>query len=708
MPTIKADHSLESVIAKMGYSFNPKNSVYQVKGFTGFFQKQNGASLCHYDTVSAVKKRNKKDDAIVLLGSNFSSPGVNRQMVAHSILVDRSGRIVADNNIGSNLEGEYRKGEGYFLKGNDVMLYKDLAYVPVKKFLEMTQLAHRNVETAKVAPDVLRDALKNFYLIFAYSFAPYDEQTTKSIRPIPKALTDASKKWDENTFKFLSLFKIPKVAVVKVLTAARANKPFTNDLDQRVADIGVALFQARAAFDKDISIPAENLSMLRDLGSAFRSNSNGAISRLERRVSLLKDTTLSQLFAVADVAPASAGDQKDIFAAIKKLTKKYARVSTDKLSHADELELKAKHPEQYKEYRKLRTRARKVYENFVRDYVRRSGRPYVPYDELMKALIKEKIVNSLPTGFVGNVDESLNLVTVAGKVIQGTAVSEVIMNPKYNPEDDDSYVFKAKSPAGTNNIYTLDYIAGKRGVRKEAKLSDMEANSTKYRTKWLRDMAIAGETRNKYMAAQVEIMFLTGARTGNPGNATIDRATGETIPTHGITTLKVKHVSPHQGGYRISYDGKKLSPQDYMILPKTVTNKKLIKILEGLLADKGPEDAVWTYQGKTIPTLATANYFKSLGASSATLHTVRHLLGTKLAREILKDSPLKKGVKQSAAEKWYKDALIKVGEALSHTTGNKATSVTAIKSYISPKLTEDFFKALGLRVPAMLNTKGRV
>lgn len=707
MPMIKADMSLLSVIAKMGYSFNPAHSIYQVKGFTGFHQKAGGASLCHYETLAAIKKRQKESDAIVFLGTYIKGANHLKDIVTHSILVDSSNHIVADSNIGLNLEGVYKKDIGYFLKGTDVMLYRELAYVPVKKFLEMTQMHNRNEEVAKVSPEVLDDALKNLYLIFAYAFAPYDEQETKSIRPIPKQLTDASKKWDANTVKFLTQFGLPKSPVAKVLKAARANATFTNELDQTVTDIGVALFKARPAIDKDISIPAEKLSMLRDLGSCFRSNSTGAVSRLEKKVALLKDTNLTSLFTIAEVAPASADDQKNVFDSIRKLTKKYARVSTDKLSQVDEVEMKIKHPEAHKEYRKLRTQARKIYENFVRDYVRRSGRPYVPYEELKTALTKNKIVNSLPEGFVGNVDESLNLVTTAGKVIQGTAVSEVIMNPKYDPESDNSYVFKAKGPAGTNNIYTLDYIANKRGGRKEEKLSDLEDNAAKYRGKWLRDLTMGSETRNRIMAAQVELMYITGARTGNPGNATIDRATGETIPTYGITTLKVKHVVPYQGGYRISYDGKKLSASDYMILPKTPTNKRIIKIMDEVREGKEGDAPLWTFQGKNIPTLAVANYFKGLGAK-ATLHTVRHMLGTKIAREVMKTSPLKKGaVTQSAAEKWYKEALIKVGEALSHTTGNKATSITAIKSYISPAIQVEFFKKLGLRTPAWLQIKGR-
>lgn len=704
MPSIKADLSLPSVIAKMGYSFNPKNSIYQVKDFTGFHQKAGGSSLCHYETLMAIKKRQKLSDVIVFLGLNVASGSRLSNTVAHSILIDSSGHIVADNNIGSKLEGFYKKDVGYFLKGTDVMLYRDLAYVPVQKFLDMTQLSHRSQEVAKVAPDVLDDALKIFYLIFAYSFAPYDEKDNKSIRPIPKQLSDASKAWDANTAKFLTLFGLPKAPVSKILKAARANATFTNEIDQTVTDLGVALFRARPTMDKDISIPQEKLAMLRDLGSAFRSNSNGAVNRLEKRVALLKDNNLTSLFTIAEVAPASSDDQKAVFDSIKKLTKKYARVSTDKLSLTDEAEMKMKHPEQHKEYRKLRTQARKIYENFVRDYVRRSGRHYVPYEELQAALTKNRIVNSLPTGFVGNVDEHLNLVTTAGKVIQGTAASEVMMNPKYDPEEDNSYVFKVKTGTGVNNIYTLDYIAEKRGARKEEKLGDLEENAAKYRGKWLRDLSMGGENRAKIMAAEVELMYITGARTGNPGNSTIDRTTGETIPTYGVTTLRVKHVVPYQGGYRISYDGKKLSASDYMILPKTPTNKRIIKIIDDLRVDKEGNDPLWTFQGKPIPTLAVANYFKGLGAK-ATLHTVRHMLGTKLARGILKSSPLKKGaVTQSAAEKWYKEALIKVGEALSHTTGNKATSITAINHYISPKLQEDFFRKLGLRTPSFVKT----
>ena len=211
------------------------------------------------------------------------------------------------------------------------------------------------------------------------------------------------------------------------------------------------------------------------------------------------------------------------------------------------------------------------------------------------------------------------------------------------------------------------------------------------------------------MAAEVEIIFSFGAREGNPKNGTIDRETGERIPTYGITTLLVKHVIPHEGGYRIMYDGKKLSPLDYVIKPNTSVNKKIIAVITKELQDKKPDDPLWTDEkGKVIPSQYVAQkYFKSLGAGSATLHKVRHLLGTDIAKKILAESPLKKGVSQSEAESWYKESLKKVGVALGHHSGNNITSSTAIKSYIDPNMQKKFFSDLGLKIPAWLQVKGK-
>ncbi len=694
----QSDLSINSILAKMAYSYSPNTSLFKVRGFSGFHKKATGDNLCHYDTINAVRQRKKGSDVIVLLGTNTGRGDV----VTHSILLDSDGDIVEDNNIGSKLEGTYVKGKGYFLKGTNTMLYKDLVFLPVKKFLEMTQLDHR-VETAKVAPEVLEDTLKSLYMLFAYAFAPVDEKTEKVLRPIPKGIADNSRAWEANFIKFVEQFKLPKTSVKRLLSAARADKRFDAEIDKDVSNLGVALFRARPLIEKDITIPADRLSMLKDLGAAFRSNSAGAITRLEKRVGILKDPALSAMFSMEDLAPATANDQKTVFDQIKKLSKKHTGVATQKLSLEDAIRLKEKNPEAYKAYTKLRNEAKKIYENFVRDYVRKSGRPYVKIEDLRSALVKNKIVHSLPTGFVGNVDESLNLVTEAGKVIQGTNALSVEMNPKYNAADDNAYVFRA----GNNNIYTLDYMAGRRATRKEEKLADLQENYTKYRTKWLQDLK-GGDNRNKPMAAAVELIFITGARTGNPGNKTIDRTTGEEIPTYGITTLKVKHIVPYKNGLRISYDGKKLSTNDYVVLPTTTTNRRLISVINELQEGKQPNDPLWTYNGKHIPTLAISNYFKALGAKS-TLHSVRHMLGTKLAKEILSQSPLKKGkVSQAAAEKWFKEALVKVGETLGHTTGAKPTSITAIKNYIDPSFQIEFFTKLGLRTPKWLHIKGRV
>jgi len=76
--------------------------------------------------------------------------------------------------------------------------------------------------------------------------------------------------------------------------------------------------------------------------------------------------------------------------------------------------------------------------------------------------------------------------------------------------------------------------------------------------------------------------------------------------------------------------------------------------------------------------------------------------------ELTKECPFKKGdpkTTQSGVEKWYKEALLPIGDALHHRTGEKVTAMTALNSYVDVFLQLEFFKNLGLRNPSFLEKK---
>lgn len=688
--TLKADQSVESVLAKIAYSINPDEAIHKVSGFLGFTKKANGESVCHAFTANAIKTRKNLTDKLVLLGMKFG----NKYIVTHSILVDSNNTVVADSE--KDIKTTYVPHNGYYTDKN-VMLSKELLVFPIKDFVNEMFYTGRK-ELSKVEEEFVVDFIKMCYVIFAYSFTEEGKKVE-----LPETLKNNISPWTTNAYAFALQFKIPKVALKNLITAATTNAAFTDKINETVNALGKGFKLAMPKIEKDISIDAEHLKLIKDLGLAFRVSSQSAILRLEKNVSILKDTHLSSLFSVASKNKTTKADKAEVEKQLKKLTKKHAGTNTEKLSIDDAKKLKDKNPEAYKQYTKLRSELKKVSQNFVRDFVRKSGKEYLDVKTVQTALKKEGLTDYIPKGFVGNVDEALNLRTKTGKIIQGAGTDSVTMNPKYDPKKDNTYVFKA----GTNNIYTLDYIETKRKLKKEKKMDDLAENNTDYRAKWLKDMKGA-ESKNKLMATQLEIIFLTGARTGNLGNATTDRNTGETKATYGVTTLKVKHIKKYKEGIRIVYDGKKLGLNDYIIRPSTPTNKIVIKNTLAAMEDKKPNDFVWTWKEKRIPTSAVSMYFKSLGAEHATLHAVRYMLGTQIAKDILKKSPLVAGkATQAEAEKWYKTALLEVGEKLGHTTGNKTTSATAIKSYIDPRVQADFFAKLKLRVPSFLQTKAK-
>lgn len=694
---IRSDLTVESVLAKMGYAYNPRDSIYTVIGFRGFTKKIGGGNLCHSETVETIRKRNNLSDIIILLGTKING----KPVVMHSILADRNKRVLADTNIGFSYEGKL-VGNEYKENSTDKVLYTVIATYTVQEFFEKTQM--KRVETAKIDSDVLQNAIRALYIIFFYIFQVEGEE-----KPIsPSVKSKCKKEWETDLYEFAKIFGVSKVALKNLLAAAYDNKEFTTTIDNNLSLLGKDLFKARDKMKKDLTVPKQQFDILKNMGSAFRNGGDTALKFLEKAVSTLKDTDLAMMFSNNRTDTGSTGDeQKEVFNDIKKLFKKYLKVDTDKPTKEQVAALKAKNAEAFKTYSKLRIQARDIALNFTRLFVRQSGKPFVSVKDLEAAYKKNKIVNSIPTGFTGNIDEASNLVTSEGLPIQGIGLAlKVEMNPKYKPKEDNAYVLKFWTGTQWQNAYTNNYIETHRAKKKEKKLTDLQDNYSVYRKKWLADMK-GKESREKYCAAAIETIFLTGGRKGDAGNESVDRATGAKVKTHGITTLLVSHVSFSGDSVKLAYTGKGMSPQDYVIKGVNADNKKLITIIKGLTKDKKDSDPLWTFKGKQIPTTAVSKYWKSLG-TTATLHSVRHLLGTKIAADVLKDCPLKKGVSQTEAEKWFKEAMKKVGEQLGHHSGEKVTATTALKNYVDPSLQKDFFKKLGLREPSWLAQKSRI
>lgn len=538
--------------------------------------------------------------------------------------------------------------------------------------------------------EVMHNALKSLYLILLYS-----TEDNKAINK--KIISKAKKDWEPDLMAFLTKYKIPKLAIQKLLQAAYNDAKFTQQMSDYLVRAGDAIRGKKTALDKDTSIPKIELQLFGNFVSYFKRNSQTALNNLDRRVSILKDTDLTSAFLSTTSStskPQTAQDQKDLSKQLETIVKKVTKKSGQTKLTADEAKkLRATDPELYSTYNKLRQSALSVYKNYIKKLIRSSGKDKMEYYRVLDALKKANIEHTLPDGFKGLIDENLDLYTSKGQMIKGRPAGDVVMNPAYKPDEDNAYVFTAKTPMGQAYFYTVDFKQEKQ-TKKFENVGNLEKNIKAIQAKWQSDLRNAPKENTRLQAAQLELMFRFAARSGTGKGAT------------GITTLLNKHVKPNSaGGLTISYTGKKGAAQKHVLLPNKPIDRLLIKIILNKKAEGGPSDPLWTYGSKTkaLPVSSTANYLKQIsGDPNAKLHYVRHILGTKLARDIMKRSPLKKGVSQSAAEKWYKEAMKKVGEELVHSIGGKVTGTTAIQSYIDIGLQQQFFKDLGLRVPTWL------
>ena len=283
----------------------------------------------------------------------------------------------------------------------------------------------------------------------------------------------------------------------------------------------------------------------------------------------------------------------------------------------------------------------------------------------------------------------------------------VTMNPKYDPDADDTYVFSAKVPGGvtTRGFWTEDFLSSRKSKKAETVGSVMKVLDKKARPRWVRDMK-SSDKRTRAMATMLELTYQTGARIGAPGNATDGQS------TYGVSTLLTKHITETGTGFRLRFLGKSGVPADYRIDAISPELKVMVQNIYDLLKGKGVDDHIFT-AGKDPITGSQINaYFKKLtGIQSATIHKIRHARGTALMLKLMEEDPAPKSMSQSEADKYIKEKATKVGQFLSHVRGvgssSVATSSTALKSYIDADTLGAWYEARELRIPEFLRGGAR-
>lgn len=537
---------------------------------------------------------------------------------------------------------------------------------------------------------VQKDSVVAFLKLLASLYVTYDTKLTKEeLRRLNM--------WASEAGPFLTKFKLTKQATAAIRLIVAGTDPNEDDeADEAISDLLESLKERQAAFDKETDITRPQIGLIKDFRLAHF-GSESAAKRLLRGVATLEDPKVTKFFT-HDV---EGHEPKEVYTKLAALVKKYGKVPgyimpTPVLEdwQAYNKSKGEKHPG-HTEYLALRRDANNIFKKALSNLVRASGKQYLPIRDVVQSMKANGIINNLPTGFVGNIDDLGNFYTTAGKKMMQTPSGEVRMNPKYDPEQDNAYVCEFTPPFAQKATrgYTADYRAGSRSDKFEivnAVLPKL-ASLTK---KWIPDMRHVNKKKEGVLATACEFIYDTSARVGNKNAATA----GE--KTFGATQLLVKHFKFVQNGCTVTYIGKSGGKQVHKLKFNSVRGKQLGEALHKLIDGKGPNDQVFTFKGVHITGAMINRYLRTIGFPEGfTIHKVRTARGSEMAVALLKNSPFKKGgdFKERDVHKWLETELLKIGEELGHMSGEKVTSNTAIQNYIAPEILAEFYNKLGIR-----------
>lgn len=459
------------------------------------------------------------------------------------------------------------------------------------------------------------------------------------------------------------------------------------------------------ALKRDKTVRYEDLDMLNSLSTYLLNRSDAALNKAVRLLPSLEDPELTSAFVK------KANSQSTFVKPLQKIVQAVTKEKGRSILTAEEGKiLKAKNPQVYKEYLRLRKDYNQVWKDELRNLVFKSKKPLVDFGTAFKYLRSKGVQNPLPVGYEGQVDANGALYTKAGKKIQGLPGPgfSIEMNPNYNPKTDDEFVFTTvndKTGKRAGHVYTEEYRQ-RANKEKFQKVDSLDKDIDKIRKKWVALMRRQDDSAACVAATILECMYQFSARIGN---TSADRQ------TFGISTLLAKHCKVNGDKITISYPGKDGVKQIHKLQATTAEGKILVKNIERCLVDKKPKDRLFTAvssSGREIPITSNMvnRLFQQLGAKT-TVHKLRHVRGTRLFNQLVEANKdkifnTKKPLTEAQAISIFKKIATKVGELLGHVRGvgenQKVTPATAVKNYISPGAMLQFFNDLGQRPPKIL------
>lgn len=507
--------------------------------------------------------------------------------------------------------------------------------------------------------------------------------------PLNAGLKSELRNWNVQAAEFLTRFKLNKRNFSKVVSGCLANDI---GITEEIADVMEEVRDLDRSKDlgKEMDLTKDHLDLLKTLVGITIRASEAAERKLYQTISKLGDPKLTALFIQEEDF-----DQGSLVAELGKFCKTVFKKPESELTVDDKNKLREKNPELYKKYLLLLRNINEITKKAVSQFVRSSGQKLVKATDLVRHLKTNKIRSKIPEGFNGWIDEAGGYYNTNKVKLEGAITGRLEANPKYDPDKDDTYVFLHYPLFGSGQpqrIYTVNYRKGK--VDKKfntvgALIKDLPAA----RKKWLNELKTGRHDQADTVAALIlELIYETSARIGTAGQS-----------GQGISTLVVKNYTARgQGYFTLNYLGKSGVKQSHKIHTTKVEGKLMKELLDSLVEGKKPNDLIMTAQSgrsvKHVNGTYVNKYLRSLGVDqSITLHKFRHARGSIVAQAQLDKAPSFKNMSEADINKWFIEAMKKVGAELGHVSGDKVTATTAIQNYIDPEIIKDWFTKVGAR-----------
>lgn len=486
-----------------------------------------------------------------------------------------------------------------------------------------------------------------------------------------------------------------------------ALRAYSKGAEFDLTEYGNALKEVVKGAQRDPSITASGIDVIKTLGLWFRVESEAAYRKLTKFSGQLRMPWLAALF-IKEV-----GSQTSYARSLHKLVQRATGRNDTALTLDEAKELKDAGPNVYKEYLRLRREYNQVWKDALTTFVRQSGKNNVPIADALRYLQKNGIEHTLPSGFTGNIGPNGLWYTKDGRQIDGVPSSAMFPSVKMNPDNEGDWVFVALRADGSrgNYFYTTDFKTARR--QKKFKVAHaLIKNIDKLKRKWWQKVKDFDVTDPTCVAALViDFLYVFSGRIGGVGNA----ADGKS--TYGMSTILLKHCTLMAGNrIRIRYPGKDGVKFEHWLEPTSNENKLRIRALKYLLEDdvKGPKDYVFTVVLKggkrsRVSDSFIRQYWKQIGAGEANIHKLRTIMATQMMQEALEQLYASKGSYRDP-RRFLADLTkmaVGVGRKLNHVRRSKegtqtVTPTTALQNYIDPDMLVEAFNHYKVPVPRWL------